>query len=194
LEYNGICIIKIHEIFYKPIVDILYILCSSFEKVYIIKPNTSNVTSFEKYIVCKGFIKNQKLHMENYKIIKNLLDENNDSSKENIDTKYITSLLEYDIPYYFMNKIDDINIILGHQQLESLDQIIQILKNKNKNDKIESIKKTHMHKCINWCDKFKIPYNKFSDKINIFLPIREECPYYDLENILYDNINPLMDL
>jgi hypothetical protein len=41
MKNNGICIIKIDAIFYKPIVDILYLLSSCFEKVYIIKPNTN---------------------------------------------------------------------------------------------------------------------------------------------------------
>ena len=78
------------------------------------------------------------------------------------------------MPYYFLNKIDDINIIIGQQQLESLNQIINILKSKNKEDKIESYKKNSIQKSINWCEKYKIPYNKFLDKINIFLPIIKE--------------------
>jgi len=31
------------------------------------------------------------------------------------------------------------------------------------------LKKSNIQKCIQWCDKFKIPYNKFTDKVNIFL-------------------------
>jgi hypothetical protein len=71
-------------------------------------------------------------------------------------------------------KLDDINIIFGQQQLESLDLVINILKNKNKDDKIESIKKNNIQKSVAWCEKYKIPCNKFSDKINIFLPINRE--------------------
>ena len=43
---GGTSIIKIGYIFHKPIIDLLYLLSSLFEKVYIIKPNTSNVTTF----------------------------------------------------------------------------------------------------------------------------------------------------
>ena len=57
---GGNCIIKINDIFYKPIIDILYLLSSLYDKTYILKPNTSNVTSFEKYIVCKGFQINEE--------------------------------------------------------------------------------------------------------------------------------------
>jgi hypothetical protein len=52
-----------------------------------------------------------------------------------------STIIDHEIPRYFINKIDDINSIIGHQQLETIDQIINILKNKNKDDKIELIKK-----------------------------------------------------
>jgi len=60
---------------------------------------------------------------------------------------------------------------VGHLQLEQYDQLINLCKNKNKDDRIESLKKNNIQKCIQWCEKHKIPYNKFVDKLNIFLPI-----------------------
>ena len=78
------------------------------------------------------------------------------------------------MPYLFLNKIDDINIVLGQQQLEVMDQIVNILKNKNKEDKIENITKINIQKSVDWCEKYKIPYNKFTEKTNIFLPIVKE--------------------
>jgi hypothetical protein len=166
---NGTSIIKIESIFYKPVVDILYYLSYLYDKVYICKPNTNNVTSFERYIVCKSFIHNEDsisyLKLNYLKLlifIKKLGDKN------------IYSVLDFDIPYYFKNKIDDLNIIIGQQQLEALDQIITIHKNKNKDDKIENIKKNNIQKSVSWCEKYKIPCNKFSEKINIFLPIINE--------------------
>ena len=86
----------------------------------------------------------------------------------------ITSILDFEIPYYFTTKIDDINVIIGQQQLESLDMVLNIIKNKNKDDKIETIKKTNVQKSVAWCEKYKIPHNKFTEKINIFLPIINE--------------------
>ena len=55
-QRNGVSIIKIDNVFYKPIIDLIYILTSYYEKTFIVKPNASNITSFEKYIVCKNFI------------------------------------------------------------------------------------------------------------------------------------------
>jgi hypothetical protein len=166
---HGSCIIKINDVFNKPIIDILYILSSLYEKTYILKPNTSNITTFDKYIICKNFqtnndkVSNFKLNY--YKLLVFLKKLNN---------KNISSIINYEIPYYFTMKLDDINIIFGQQQLESLDLVINILKNKNKDDKIESIKKNNIQKSVAWCEKYKIPCNKFSDKINIFLPINRE--------------------
>jgi len=169
-EFGGTSIIKIDYIFHKPIIDLIYLLSSLFEKVYIIKPNTSNITTFEKYIVCKNFNGSAETKLEiyknNYYILSNFI--------KNLDNKNITSIIDNDIQYYFINKIDDMNIILGHQQLESLNQIINILKNKNKEEKIENIKKTSIQKAVTWCEKFKIPCNRFSEKTNIFLPIIKE--------------------
>jgi hypothetical protein len=167
--YEGTCIMKIDNIFHKPVVDILYFLSSLYEKVYILKPNSSNVTSFDKYIICKNFQYNEDkiryLKLNYYRLLIFI---------KKLEDKYIDSIFDFDIPYYFTIKLEDMNIIIGQQQLESLDLIINILKNKNKEDKIETIKKTNIQKSVAWCEKYKIPCNKFSEKTNIFLPINKE--------------------
>jgi hypothetical protein len=174
---GGTTIIKIDSVFHKPIVDLIYLLSSLFEKVYIIKPNTNNVTTFEKYIVCKNYnvICDTKLeiHKSNYYKLQGFI--------KNLNNKNIVSIIDYEIPCYFVNKIDDINIIIGQQQLESLDQIINIIKNKNKDERVETIKKSNIQKSVSWCEKLKIPYNRFSEKTNIFLPIIKENKDYDKE-------------
>jgi hypothetical protein len=169
-QMNGACVIKISNIFYTPIVEILYILSSLFQKVYIMKPNVSNITTFDKYIVCKNFQTTPAHNLES------IYDSLYDSLKkpENIKNKYIFSILDHEIPYYFVTKINDINMIIGNQQLESFNLLINLLKNKNKEEKIQIIKKTCIQKSVLWCEKFKIPCNKFSEKINIFLPIVKE--------------------
>jgi hypothetical protein len=174
-ELGGTSIIKIDYMFHKPVIDVMYILSSLYEKVYIIKPNTSNITMFDKYLVCKNLNTNIDTNLELYK--HNYVKLN--SAIKNINNKHIHSIINNEIPYYFINKIEDINVILGHQQLESLNQIISILKNKNKDEKIEHIKKNSIQKAIDWCEKFKIPCHKFTEKTNIFLPIIKESLDFD---------------
>ena len=164
---NGVSVIKINQLFYRPILDIIFLLTGAYEKVYIIKPNTSNTFKNERFLVCKCFIGKQynNIYIENLKRVylqKVLIKE----SKPNF---MLTSLMDCDLPYYFLNKIDESNIIIGQQQLDAYDQAINLMKNKNKEDKIENLKKSNIQKCIQMCEKFKIPYNKFAEKVNIFL-------------------------
>ena len=186
---NGICLIKIGHVFHKPVIDILYILSSMYEKIFVIKPNTSNIISFEKYIVCKNFIfneNNKELYKTNYLKLEQFI---TNYSVETDENKNISKIIDYELPYYFMNKIDDMNIIIGQQQLESIDQLINIFKNKNKEDRIENFRKINIQKSINWCEKFKIPCNKFSEKSNIFLPLKHNNNNNNDNDNDNDNVN-----
>jgi hypothetical protein len=164
---HGCVILKIGHTYYKPVIDILYIISSLYNKTYIIKPNTSNNIYDEKYLVCKTFTSTLQKKT-------NYLDK--------IDKMYticyreqheinIQSIVKNEINMYFLNKMEECNIIIGQQQIDVYDQMINLVKNKNKLEKIETTRKHNIQKCINWCDKYKLPYNKFADKINIFLPI-----------------------
>ena len=170
---NGICIIQITHIIHKPIIQLLFLLSSLFEKIYIIKPNSSNIIYFDKYIVCKKFIMSEQkidIYKKYYHKLNDLMIHQNEAKESNIH-----SIINQDLPYYFMNKVDDINIIIGQQQLECIDQIINVFKNNNKKERIEYIRKINIQKSVHWCEKFKIPCNKFLEKTNIFLPtINEE--------------------
>jgi len=55
-KHNGNFILKIFDCFMNHTVDLLYILSSFYQDVYITKPNTSRYANSEKYIVCKKFI------------------------------------------------------------------------------------------------------------------------------------------
>ena len=168
-KQNGMCIIKINSIVHKPILDIIYLLTSFYEKNYIIKPVVSNIFSNERFIVCKNFnCSNKDEYNDLLKHMKILLFELKD------ETKNIISLLGSDLPYYFLNKIEESNIIIGQNQLEHYDSLVNIFKNKNRDDKLETLKRNNIQKCILWCEKNKIPYNKFIDKLNIFLPVAIE--------------------
>jgi hypothetical protein len=173
---NGICVMKINNIFYKAIIDIILSLTCLFDKVYLIKPTISNVTKGERYIVCKHFDLELSTTMKILEQLDEKIKPYLKNENENENSLYIHSFLLNDIPYYFLNKIEESNAVIGQQQLESYDQIINIFKNKNKEEKVESLKRNHIQKCIQWCEKNDIPHNKFTDKINIFLNAkRKEC-------------------
>jgi len=163
---GGVSIIKIDNIYYKPIIEFIYSLTCIYDKVYIIKPIVSDVLKNEKFIICRNFDfspQNSKTYYQYFIKLNNIVRGVRDTNKK------IVSLIKSEIPYYFLNKIEELNIIMGFQQLEYMDQLVNLHKNKNKEDKIDLLKKNNIQRCIQWCEKYKIPYNKFTDKINIFL-------------------------
>jgi hypothetical protein len=157
---RGNCIIKLDAIIYKPLIEIIYLLSGCYERVYLARPSISNITKGERYLICKDFNQNDAIHQTiEEKIIPYLA---------NTDF-YIYSILTNEIPSHLLNKLEETNLIIGQQQLEAYDQIIHIYKNKNRDEKMEMLKRTHIQKCIQWCEKNQLPHNKFIDKLNIFL-------------------------
>jgi hypothetical protein len=184
---NGICVMKINNIFYKPILDVLYILTTLYDKIYIVKMNTTNIINGERIIICKNFIQHDGSHIESNSpekyigIANELFIQFDNIHKNNVHNQnyVIDSIIDNILPCYFINKIEDSNVNIGHSQIEQLDLILYMIKNKNRDDKIEVIKKNNIIKCVQWCEKYKIPYNKFIDKVNIFLP----CANYIVNSI-----------
>jgi len=142
---NGTCIIKMDNIFYKTIVDILFIFSAIFERVIIIKPSISKVTKGERYLICKNFnidtVRQTKLLQQLDEHCKPKIVDNT------LHMLQIHSLIKNDIPYYFSNKLEEINAVIGQQQLELYDHILNIYKNKNRNEKCEIMKRNHIQKC-----------------------------------------------
>ena len=167
-KIGGTFILKMYDTFTQFSVDILYLLSNLYESVYVIKPNTSRFANSEKYIVCKNFrCENVKEYITIfYTILSNL--EKGDNSINNT----FHSLFDIKIPYIFTNKLEEINAILGQQQIDTIVSTIYLIDNNNKNDKLEHIKKKNIQKCVNWCVKNNIPYNNIQHLYisnNIFL-------------------------
>jgi len=166
-KVNGVSIVKIDNLFYRPILEVIFLLSSLYDKVALVKPSNSNILSGERYLVCKGFGEN--INADNIVNLNSQIDDRIIRLFSVYNSETIVSLLNHELPYFFINRIEEPNAIIGQQQLESYDHVINIYKNKNKDDKIDTLKRNHIQKCIQWCEKNQIPHNKFSDKVNIFL-------------------------
>jgi len=172
----GTAIIKVQDMVTKPVLDVLYILCHSYDKVYLMKPTTSHIVRGEKYIVCKRLTLTphslSSLYLLNTleKCLEHFgLNHINDGIEAPVEDGYLFhSLIKNELPYFFMNKIEEFNIIVGQQQLNAMDLFLSIMKCKNREEKVDALRKMHIQKCILWCEKYKIPFNKMSDKVNIF--------------------------
>jgi cap1 methyltransferase len=156
------------DIFNKCSVDAIYLLSLYYEKVYIVKPYTSRYANSEKYIVCLNYIKplTKNLKIKFWSILKIL--KSIDFKKYNI-----SSILDIKQNLYFMNNIEEVNIILGQRQIENILFTIKMIKNKDKyNEKITKFKSNNIQRCIKWCLNNNIQSNKFKEIIspkNIFL-------------------------
>jgi 23S rRNA U2552 (ribose-2'-O)-methylase RlmE/FtsJ len=156
---NGHFILKIFDIFTKTTSDIIYLLSTLYRQVFIVKPNTSRLANSEKYIVCKYFKEPQPLLIN--KII---------SEYPKLQTKpFISSLFNFNLDYFYINKIEEYNAIFGQQQIENISCTLNLIGCKNKNEKIETFKKNNIQKCIQWCERNNIPCNKSITTTNIFL-------------------------
>ncbi len=190
LNNGGSILFRMESCIYKIVVEFIYLCSSFFDKTIMIKPVISNVTDNTRFFVCKGF--NQEQNIIN-KLLINLEDVvytyiNNINNSSNIITGvYIDSIIENKIPYYFINKIEELNVVLGQQQIDSLEQAICLIKNKNRDEKIEILRKSNIPKAIQWCEKFNIPHSKLNDKPNIFLKRND----FENINISNDNVNNL---
>lgn len=148
---NGCFILKIFDSFNQHTVDLLYILSSFYEKVYLTKPLTSRVANSEKYVVCKNFL----FHSceDFYPYLLNCFREMMNS------VFFVDRFLNIPLSCYFMCKMEEYNSIIGQQQIENIHQTLTMIENAESREKINSLIKTNVKKCIFWCSKHNIPYN-----------------------------------
>lgn len=160
-KQGGNFIIKFFDTFTKFSLDLLFLLSNLYDKVYFIKPNTSRQANSEKYVVCKGFrlVSVEELVKKFYKIMTNMND------------KQVVSLFNFDLPYIFVNKVEELNAIFGQQQIENIVNTLNLIDSTSytKYDKVETMKKMNIQKCITWCQKYNLAYNKFIPTTNLFM-------------------------
>ena len=143
-KQGGCFVLKIFDVFMQHTIDMIALLASMYEKVYITKPNTSRSANSEKYVVCKGF-----LHASSYKFFpilqqsfrkvlacndgtmviapksvkSGLRSGSQDEHNMPIPSKhrYITRIFNnLPINYFFLNRLEECNIILGQNQIENI--------------------------------------------------------------------------
>ena len=142
-------------------IDILYILSCFYEKVYIMKPQTSRYANSEKYIVCIGFLYDN--HNVFYTYILKCFEKMLESESNTL------RFFNNNIPYLFIKKIEEYNAIFGQKQIQNIHYTLSLIETKPKLDKIETLIKINIQKSMNWCNKYNISYNMLNTPTNIFL-------------------------
>jgi len=151
---GGSFVLKIFDCFMEHTVDILYILSSFYDKVYVMKPQTSRYANSEKYIICKDFLfSNNDLF---YPFIRQAF-----AKMMNESTLHVHRFLTIPLSYYFLVKLEEYNAIFGQQQIETIYYTISLIENKQKQEKIDNLIKINIQKCIQWCLKNNIECHNF---------------------------------
>lgn len=160
---NGSFVLKIFDCFMPHTIDLLFILSSFYDKVYITKPQTSRYANSEKYIVCKKFLFSScdDFYPFLYEAFTGACHNNNNNC--------IHRFLNIPISNYFLTKLEEYNSIFGQQQIENIYYTISLIETKNKAEKIDMLIKTNIQKCIQWCLKYDVPHNTITGNTNIFL-------------------------
>jgi len=153
---GGTFVLKLFDSFMQHTVDILYILSSFYDKVYLIKPQTSRYANSEKYIVCKDFLfsNNEQFYPFLYKTFESMLLVD--------DNRFIHRFLNIPLSYYFLLKLEEYNSIFGQQQIENIHYTTSLIEIKQKQEKIDGLIKTNIQKCIQWCKKNGVEANNYT--------------------------------
>ena len=152
-KLDGTFICKFFDLNLYFTTEMLYLLYSSYETIYIYKPFTSRIANSEKYIVCTNFIGIDETLLNN---LFNVLENWNKYEYQTIN--YIFK----QIPNDFIEKIKTINIEIIDVQIKSINTTIDIIKNnKILKDKkwYDATVKLQIQKAIQWCKKYNIACN-----------------------------------
>jgi 23S rRNA U2552 (ribose-2'-O)-methylase RlmE/FtsJ len=165
---GGSFVLKIFDCFMQHTLDILCILSSFYDKVFVMKPNTSRYANSERYIVCKGFLfpSCDGFFPFLHRAFEKMLMPNSTKT-----VKYIHRFLNTHIPLCFINKVEEYNAILGQQQLENIHNTILLIDNRHHSDKIDSLLQTNVQKCMQWCVKHGQTHNIIVMNTNVFLSV-----------------------
>ena len=150
---GGSFVLKVFDTFSSASVEMLYLLSYLYEEVYIMKPSTSRPANSEKYVVCLNFRNVPNLS----KIKEKLL-----AIFQQVQYNGLKSFILMPTNITFMDKIKEVNSIFGQVQIESIINTLNYITNGNNQDVYDN-KKTHIGKCIKWCQKNKMPINVYHD-------------------------------
>jgi 23S rRNA U2552 (ribose-2'-O)-methylase RlmE/FtsJ len=163
---GGTFVLKVFDCFMQHTMDILCILSSFYDKVYITKPNTSRYANSEKYIVCKHFLLPtcEKFFPFIQKAFEKMI-----APPGLVNNMYVHRFLSVPLPLCFVSKLEEYNAILGQQQIENIHYTILLIDNKHNQDKVDTLIKMNIQKCMQWCVKHELPYNIITMNPNVFL-------------------------
>lgn len=149
---GGHFILKMFDSFMEASVDLIYLLSSFYQRTFVTKPQTSRYANSERYIVCTGF------HFDNYAEYYPYILSTFTKMHITPVTRPLKRFFDFALPYYFLNRLEESNTVIGMNQIDNIYTTIMLMENKNtKKAKIEQLTKMNIAKCVQWCLHHSIP-------------------------------------
>lgn len=157
---KGCFVLKMFDMCTQISVDVAFLLNSMYEEVFVVKPHTSRYANSERYIVCKNFrlLETEKYAVRFYHLLNKIKAGYNE----------INSLLTFATPRYFLDKLQEVNAILGQQQIDNIKSTLALIRNRD-SERIDQLRKSAIHRCIAYCVRHNLPHHKTSLPQNVFL-------------------------
>jgi 23S rRNA U2552 (ribose-2'-O)-methylase RlmE/FtsJ len=168
LKKGGNFVIKVFDFMTPYTVEMLYMICGLFRRVYITKPFTSRIMNSEKYIVACGYmcfddVENVSpgtidtyMHTKQMEIIRRI-EHQFGKITDDIHAPNTTILRTTSIPIEFIHAVEQCNMGFGIRQLTSLVKTFDYIERQFGSDTIDQIKKDQCVYAIAWCKKYNYP-------------------------------------
>jgi 23S rRNA U2552 (ribose-2'-O)-methylase RlmE/FtsJ len=141
-KFKGSLLFKIYNPYDVFSCELIYLLSMLYKEVSLFKPTNCCYINGEIFIICKFF----KLHNAD-NIVNNIIDMLTNN-------KNTIKILNFNIPFLFINKIEEYNAIFGQNRIETINNFL-IEENINK---IEQIKLNYSKITSIFCKKLNIKY------------------------------------
>jgi 23S rRNA U2552 (ribose-2'-O)-methylase RlmE/FtsJ len=127
----GSFVLSIADIFREHTIDVLVILSALYTSVRVVKPSSSRADMAERFVVCQNFRPDVGANMYPYlhKCFADMV------QVKRCPGIYTHRLLSMRIPCFIIDKIEELNAVLGQQQLENLKATISLIDNKHRDAK-----------------------------------------------------------
>jgi 23S rRNA U2552 (ribose-2'-O)-methylase RlmE/FtsJ len=159
LRKHGCFVCKVFDLFSITMIQILYLVFCSFEKIHIYKPETSRPANSEKYLICL-YYKDNLTDSDKNNLLNVIEKWNNTSTNlKNSNSIYFKNIK---INNLFIQKLNDYNKKYIESQMYYLNNTIDLVLNKIDKEKYYDIIQNQVSNAINWCEKYNIEINKNS--------------------------------
>jgi cap1 methyltransferase len=159
LKKGGSFVCKVFDLFSYTMVQILYIVSSCFEEVYIYKPETSRPANSEKYLVCMYYKDNLSSESKD-NLLKIIELWNNKTSDLTEDDSVIFKDIK--VSNSFIQNLNNYNEKYMETQVYYLNSTIKLAEHKIEKDKYYEIIQNQVNNAIEWCKKYDMEINKNS--------------------------------